>query len=305
MASRNVDLLIRARDNASRAFNSVSGALADLGKIQEDVAAKTGKVDAALDKSQASATKVARAIGGDVAKGVADAARVFERIGDTLASSSDQLERQKADLVENKAAYAALAKQAEAAAKAIKRGESAIGPQTESQVARLKAMKDGYRDLTQQITKLRDVKAKYERAAAAIPINPPSDRNAARIVTMVVAAIARCPRARPCEHARTYLDLQLRKAGRSWPTATLPTWAVLGSAQLRESGRSSGKRKGRSIPRRPLFCVCNFGKLTIVFGDRIIFLSEPDQKDLELFARMQSTREKWISDGKPESGLGF
>lgn len=45
--------------------------------------------------------------------------------------------------------------------------------------------------------------------------------------------------------------------------------------------------------------------MTIVFGGRILFFQEPDQKDLELLARMQAAREQWVKDGKPASGQGF
>lgn len=181
MASRNVDLLIRARDNASRAFKSVSDSLDELAKVQADVAGKTAKVDDALNKSQSSAKKMATAIGGDVAKGVEKAAKVFERIEQTVADSSSQFEKQKQDLRENKEAYTALGKQAEAAAAAIKRSEDKIGPQTEEQTARLKSMRDAYRGLTQEIGKMTPKLAKQENSL---------EQNAAELDRIRNAAIA-------------------------------------------------------------------------------------------------------------------
>ena len=179
MANRNVDLLIRARDNASRAFKSVSDALDELGAVQEGVAAKTGKVDTALNKSQSAAAKAGKAIGNDLAVGVAKADKIFERIEKTVTESTAQFDAQKAQLTENKAAYAALEAQAESAGAAIRRSEDQIGPQTEEQTARLKAMNAGYRDLERQIKKLTPSLARQEQNLESNAVELDRIRNAA------------------------------------------------------------------------------------------------------------------------------
>jgi tape measure domain-containing protein len=191
MANRNVDLLIRARDDASRAFKSVSEALGDLGAIQEGVAAKASKVDAALGKSQSSARDVAKAIGGDLAADGERAAKVFERIERTVSEASAQFEKQKADLRESGQAYAALKGQAEAAAAAIRNAENKIGPQTPEQVERLKAMQAAYRDLTREVSrtapKLSKQEAQLEQSAAELD----RIRNAAIAASSALREVAR------------------------------------------------------------------------------------------------------------------
>ncbi|AET42303.1 tail length tape measure protein [Ruegeria phage DSS3-P1] len=162
MASRNVDLLIRARDNASRAFKSVSEALAELDGIQEGVASGAKKMDAALGQSDTAAKRVAQTIGKDVAAGIGQAEKVFERIEATVASATQQFERQKAELTEARAAYTALGKQAESAARAIKNAEDKIGPQTQEQAERLQIMRKAYSDLTREIDRTNPKLAKQE-----------------------------------------------------------------------------------------------------------------------------------------------
>ncbi|AWY09487.1 tail protein [Ruegeria phage vB_RpoS-V16] len=162
MASRNVDLLIRARDNASRAFKSVSEALAELDGIQEGVASGAKKMDAALGQSDTAAKRVAQTIGKDVAAGIGQAEKVFERIEATVASATQQFERQKSELTEARAAYTALGKQAESAARAIKNAEDKIGPQTQEQAERLQIMRKAYSDLTREIDRTNPKLAKQE-----------------------------------------------------------------------------------------------------------------------------------------------
>lgn len=166
MANRNVDLLIRAKDSASRAFKSVTGAMDDLSTVQEAVAAQANKVDDALGRSTTAAKQAAAAIGNDVTKGVEKAVQVFERIEKTVADSSRQFEKQKSDLSENREAYKALGKQAEAAAAAIKRSEDKIGPQTQAQTERLKIMRGAYRSLNTEIGKMTPRLNRQENALA-------------------------------------------------------------------------------------------------------------------------------------------
>ena len=167
MASRNVDLLIRARDNASRAFKSVSDALSELETIQSGVSSGAGKLDAALGKSDSVAKKAADSIGKDVAQGVEKAAIVFERIERAVADSSAQFEKQKSDLAENREAYRALGGQAQAAADVIERADAKIGPQTEEQTARIDAARAAYKKLGTQVSRSGADLAKQETALEA------------------------------------------------------------------------------------------------------------------------------------------
>ena len=155
MASRNVDLLIRARDNASRAFKSVSDALEELNAIQAGVASNADKMDSALSKSRTSAKAVAASIGGDVARGVDKAAQVFQRIETSVTDATRQFERQKRDLAESQEAYRALGRQADAAREAIVGAAIAARESGgDREQVRLRAAQQAYKGINQEIARL-------------------------------------------------------------------------------------------------------------------------------------------------------
>ena len=135
MANRDVNLIIRAKDDSTRTVRSVADALAALDNAQENVtdsAAKTGGGLAALagqlEHLESANAKV---------QGSADAA-------------SAAFDRQKATLSETKAAYAAVQGQigaARAAIAALEAQERDAGGATAAHTAKVQAAKAEYRNL--------------------------------------------------------------------------------------------------------------------------------------------------------------
>lgn len=121
MAERSVDLLIQARDGASKAFREVSKALAELQKIQGGVAETGSRLDRSLQASQGAATALSRTIGSQTAREAEKAEVVFKRIEATVDENTRSVDRLAAELREAEEAYAALKRQAEAAAQAQQR----------------------------------------------------------------------------------------------------------------------------------------------------------------------------------------
>jgi len=195
MAQRNVDLLIRARDNASKAFKSVNSALDELVNIQDNVAAGAGKMEAALDKSGGSATALARTIGKDTAQQAEKAAQVFERIEKTVNDSEQAFQRQQRTLLESKTAYDALQAQAESARRAIVDAAIAARQSGDDETnARLKAAQDAYRDLNREIVKTAPNLAKQEGQLADSAKELQRITNAASAATIALGEVSQANR---------------------------------------------------------------------------------------------------------------
>jgi len=195
MAQRNVDLLIRARDNASRAFKSVNSALDELVNIQDTVASGASRMDAALEKSGGSATALARAIGKDTAQEAEKAAQVFERIEKTVNESEQAFQRQQRTLLESKSAYDALQAQAESARRAIVDAAIAARQSGDDQSnARLEAAQQAYRDLNREIDKTAPKLSKQESQLADSAQELQRITNAARAATLALGEVSQANR---------------------------------------------------------------------------------------------------------------
>lgn len=154
MTTRNVDLLIRARDGASKAFKEVSAALEELGQIQGSVADKGKKLDQSMTAASGSATTLARQIGSQTAGEAQKAAAVFQRIEETVAKNTRALDQMGKELLESEARYASLKAEAKAAEQAIV-GAALAARRSGSQEdkARLNAAQGAYRDLNREIAR--------------------------------------------------------------------------------------------------------------------------------------------------------
>lgn len=156
MADRTVNLVIKAREDAEKAFRSVNAALGDLADAQKEVSAGAASVSQALKGTQSAGKQVETA---------------YERIAESLKAAGTALERQESKVKESRASYNALQAQAKEAARAVEvfrvRNEAAADGRFRS---KLKAAEQGYASLQKAIAKagstLRSQEDEYERAAS-------------------------------------------------------------------------------------------------------------------------------------------
>lgn len=164
MTTRNVDLLIQARDNASKAFRDVGKALDELLKIQEGVAASGSKLDRSLEESKGAATALSRTIGSQTAREAQKAEAVFKRIETTVDENTRSVDRLGKELREAEEAYAALRRQAEAASQAQQRAAarfSRTGQASDRQ--QLEAVIQAREELNREIARAEPLVAKQRR----------------------------------------------------------------------------------------------------------------------------------------------
>lgn len=164
MASRNVELLIQARENASRVIKTVNSELEKMETSQAALESRNDGFSKGLAESTAKGRKFAAALAGDVNPELKDARDAFARIEATLKGSRAEFEKHEASLAGSREEYAALKAQIEAARGAIKRAETAIGPQTEEQTERLRLMRLEYRNLQKQAGRTAATIEKQEKA---------------------------------------------------------------------------------------------------------------------------------------------
>jgi tape measure domain-containing protein len=175
MAERTVDLVLRARDNASAAFQNLNGALQDLTGIQEKVARGAELMSSAVSGSEADMRKLTAALESGNALQARDA---FNLIGQAVDRMGAKLREQQADVLANRQAYVALAGQLENARTALRRMNDAIGPRSEQEIARIEATEKAIRELEKQSrqasttlnrsqTELENTTQDYNRLAAA------------------------------------------------------------------------------------------------------------------------------------------
>lgn len=139
MVQRNVDLIIRAKDDATKAFNAVNEALSELAGVQKTVTASSDKMGAALGRVDAGAKKAADSLGGDVTVAARRVKEAYDQIGRSLDKARVDFSKQEKLVREQGAALAALKAQAASAASAIDRMRGKIGPLRPEDIERLKA----------------------------------------------------------------------------------------------------------------------------------------------------------------------
>ncbi len=147
MAERTVDLIIRARDTASQAFQNLNGALEELTGIQQKVARGAELMSNAVSGSEQDIRALAKALeSGDALK----ARDAFKQVGDAVDRMGARLREQQAEVQSNRQAYVALAAQLEKARTALRGMNEAIGPRSQQDTARIKATEQAIRDLSKE-----------------------------------------------------------------------------------------------------------------------------------------------------------
>lgn len=164
MAERNVDLIIRARDEASKAFGSVNEALKNLEVIQKGVASGSVEMSASLKGATTDAKGLADAVAVK-SKAAGDLAETsYRRVAKAVDTASQAFRRQEKDIHESRASFGALKAQLASAGKAVEKfkiqNEAAIDDRFK---ARLKAAQGGYRSLTREVAKAGASLATQER----------------------------------------------------------------------------------------------------------------------------------------------
>lgn len=168
MANRNVDLIIRAKDQGSRALQQIQKALASLSTTQDTVSAGAAKMDAALAGTKGSAAALAQQFSKGFGKEIEKAGAAFQRVEQTVTAARSAFDQQRATLEANKGAYKDLAVQIEGAQRAIvsaaiKLRESGSALDAE----RLTAAQKAYAALQREASKMPALLAKQEQAVEA------------------------------------------------------------------------------------------------------------------------------------------
>lgn len=164
MVQRNVDLIIRAKDDATKAFNAVNEALSELAGVQKTVAASSDKMGAALGKVDAGAKKAAGSLGGDVAVAARRVKDAYDQIGRSLDKARVDFQKQEKLVREQGAALGALKAQAAAATSAIDRMRGKIGPLRPEDIERLKAGERQMKALNREVSQGASAFAKAQQA---------------------------------------------------------------------------------------------------------------------------------------------
>lgn len=162
MSKRDVQLVIRAKNEASRAVDSISKAFSQLSSAVADVDGKSGSAGSAVNKLGQS-VKTLESISRRTGRNAADA---FAKVEAAVEKSSAALSKQKSDLRESQAQFAATKKQIEAARREIDKLQGAI---VEAGVA---GDRDGMRDLQARLklaeNAYRSLQAQVEKFPAAL-----------------------------------------------------------------------------------------------------------------------------------------
>lgn len=159
MARREVDLVIRARNEADRAVKAVSSALDDLKKAQESVQDSARGTDTSLGKIAATMQNLDRIVD----KAADRTASSYSQVEAAIAKTSTALSTQKNRLAETKAQYASVEAQLKSAATAINRVEKELvsaalaGDNTRlSQLqAQWRGSENAVSELSRELTRLR------------------------------------------------------------------------------------------------------------------------------------------------------
>lgn len=257
MANANVELIIKARDDASKALNAVNQALEELAGVQGKVAGGSSKLSGALDRGSKEAKDFAAALKAGTVGSANAAEAALNKIVSAINKSTGALAQQKADLRESGQAYAALKAQAEAAAAAIKKlkaGEavtSTRGGANANQAAALKAAEQAYKQLTREMARAEQA---MQRQDAAITKSSAELRKLEQAAGVAEAGVRELAAAQNRAAAADGVAAQQRLATAYRGTGTAAR-ATVGDVQrvgaaLQQTGSSAGtfnSQLGRAI----------------------------------------------------------
>lgn len=170
MSRRDVELVVRAKNEASNALAAVTNALEALTTAQADAA----------NGSAAAGNKL-----GQLAQAASAVRAAFSTVDAAATKAAEAFERQERALAETRAAYAAVKEQsssAKAAIASLRSEMTAGGAATDETTAKLKAAEAGYRGLSAEARRL---SASIEKQEAALS---QSRRNLQQVGSSAIAA---------------------------------------------------------------------------------------------------------------------
>lgn len=136
---RDINFVIRARNEAGKAFDSVNKALDELSRNQEEIGSSTTKVGSVLDAFAKIATTVGAA---------------YTKLSGDAEKAAATFSRQEAALNETKVAYQSLTTQMEAARRVQERMASFVGPLPKGSEKQLALVEKAYQQLADRSVKL-------------------------------------------------------------------------------------------------------------------------------------------------------
>lgn len=183
MARSNVDLIIRARDEASTALDKIKSAIEELSGAQRGATTSAAPFDRAMRQVKGSAADAAAAMEKATATVSGKTGAAYQKVATAVDTARAAFSRQRAELEESEASYSALKAQADAARAAVERMSKVNGPFNNTDFAdRLKAASKQAATLAREVEKLGPALAK-QRAAIGT-----SEQDLARIEASAVAA---------------------------------------------------------------------------------------------------------------------
>lgn len=174
MARKDVDLVIRAKDEAEAVVRAITKALNDFNDAQKTTDTRAEKTDSALGKLGAAFASLQKSVGSasvgaKIAEEMTRAESAVSRLEKATAKSRDELSKMAADAKEAEAALAKLTVESEAQAKA-QAAQAVAVKKAKADLSALKAevneLEQATKGLVSQQTKLPETIAKQEAAIA-------------------------------------------------------------------------------------------------------------------------------------------
>lgn len=146
---RDIEFIIRAKNQASQAFNAVQKALDDLEQVQSDLGTSTSKSGSELDKFAKIATTVGVAYG---------------KIRGEVDKAAESFRRQEQAAAETKAQYQSLVSQMEAAQRVQSKMAEFVGPRTKEQSKQFDLVVKAYKALQAEADRLKNTIDKQDNS---------------------------------------------------------------------------------------------------------------------------------------------
>lgn len=174
MARKDVDLVIRAKDEAEKVVQSITKALNDFNEAQKGTADSSGKTDSALGKLGAAFASLQKAVGGasvgaKIAEEMSRAEAAVSRLETATGKTKEELAAMKTEAAAAETSLAKLTAQSEAQAKA-QADQTAAVKKSKADLAALKleinTLEQATKGLVSEQTRLPETIAKQEAAIA-------------------------------------------------------------------------------------------------------------------------------------------